>query len=124
MITGFDHIVLNCANVFTTVGFYERVLKMESRESADGKWSLHFGAAKISLQSPDTIPEIARNTTPGSANFCVVTEEDIADVVKRLQKNGVPILQGPGLKSGALGPMQSVYFRDPDGNLVEVCQYG
>lgn len=97
---------------------------MEPREDPFGKWALHFGPAKISLQQPETIPDIAKATTLGSANFCVAATGDIAQIAQQLQDNGVKILNGPGPKIGALGPMQSVYFNDPDGNLVEVCVYG
>ena len=122
--TGFDHIVLCVRDIYATMGFYERALGMEAREESTGKWALHFGSAKISLQKPDTIPEIAKGTVPGSANFCLVAEGEITQIAEHLQNNDVEIIAGPGPKKGALGPMQSVYFNDPDGNLVEVCVYG
>lgn len=124
MLTGFDHIVLCVADPRASVDFYQRAVGMEGRRDGAGKYALHFGTAKISLQQPDTIPDIAKGTLPGTANFCVVSDGDIADIAKRLQRCDVKIIQGPGPKTGALGPMQSVYFHDPDGNLVEVCCYG
>ena len=122
--TGFDHIVLCARDIYATMGFYERALGMKAREESTGKWALYFGSAKISLQQPDTIPDIAKGTIPGSANFCLVAEGEITQIAEHLKANDVKIIAGPGLKKGALGPMQSVYFNDPDGNLVEVCVYG
>lgn len=75
---------------------------------------------KINLQPVDNIPQIARNTLVGSANFCLRTITPIAELVKQLKKNKVVILDGPAMKEGANGPLLSVYFNDLDGNLVEV----
>ena len=119
-ITGFDHIVLCVADVAATCAFYERVVGMARREERPGKWSLHFGPHKISLQAAASVPDIARGTVPGSGNFCVLTDTPIVDVVARLTAAGVAILDGPGERQGAQGPILSVYFHDPDGNLVEV----
>ena len=115
-----DHIVLAVQSVERTRAFYERVLGMESREEQPGKWSLHFGANKISLQDARAAPEIARDTLPGSGNFCLLTETPIGAVMKHLQDQGVAITNGPVKRAGATGPIMSVYFKDPDGNLVEV----
>lgn len=100
--------------------FFERVLGMEPREERPGKWSLHFGDQKISLQDAKAPPSMARDTVPGSGNFCVLTDEPIDAVVAHLQREGVEIVDGPGERAGAMGPILSVYFNDPDGNLVEV----
>jgi catechol 2,3-dioxygenase-like lactoylglutathione lyase family enzyme len=115
-----DHIVLAVADVASTRRFYERVLGMESREERPGKWSLHFGANKISLQDARSAPEIARDTVPGSGNFCLLTATPIDAVIKHLQGEWVVITNGPVERAGATGPIISVYFKDPDGNLVEV----
>ena len=79
-----DHIVLCVADVAATCRFYERVLGMEPREERPGKWSLHFGDNKISLQDVDAAPGIAADTVPGSGNFCVLSDVPIADVVAHL----------------------------------------
>lgn len=115
-----DHIVLCVNDVAVTLRFYERVLGMTSREERPGKWSLHFGAHKISLQDVRTSPEIARKTVPGSGNFCVLTDMPMDAVVLHLRQHGVEIIAGPGERAGATGPILSVYVRDPDGNLIEV----
>ncbi len=115
-----DHIVLVVADVQRTCRFYERVLGMDAREERPGKWSLHFGSNKISLQDAGTSPDIARHTVPGSGNFCLLTDAPMAAVTMHLAREGVEIVAGPGERAGATGPIMSVYFKDPDGNLVEV----
>lgn len=122
MITGFDHIVLVVRDVATTVEFYERTLGLRGVEHPPGKWGLAFGSNKISLQPADDPPAKARSTTPGSGNFCVLTDEEATVVASRLLGLGVEVEDGPVEKVGATGRIMSVYFRDPDGNLVEVAQ--
>ncbi|MGX9145018.1 VOC family protein [Mesorhizobium sp. 128a] len=119
-ITALDHIVLAVDNVERTCCFYERVLGMEPRQERPGKWSLHFGANKISLQDARAFADIARDTVPGSGNFCVLTDTPITEVVRQLSAERIEIVAGPGERSGAIGAIFSVYFRDPDGNLIEV----
>jgi catechol 2,3-dioxygenase-like lactoylglutathione lyase family enzyme len=119
-LTGLDHIVLCVADVQRTIAFYAKALGMQPREERPGKWSLHFGANKISLQDAGTAPEIARDTVPGSGNYCVLTEEPIEEVSGALRAHGIEIVAGPDERDGATGRILSVYFRDPDGNLVEV----
>lgn len=115
-----DHIVLVVDDVQRTCRFYERVLGMKPREERPGKWSLHFGSNKISLQDSRTSPGIARQTVPGSGNFCLLTDTPTAEVTSHLIREGVEIIAGPDERTGATGPIMSVYFKDPDGNLVEV----
>jgi catechol 2,3-dioxygenase-like lactoylglutathione lyase family enzyme len=115
-----DHIVLCVREVAATRRFYEDLLGMESREERPGKWSLHFGDQKISLQDAASSPAIARDTVPGSGNFCLLTDAPMDEVVALLAEAGVAIVDGPGERAGATSPILSVYFRDPDGNLVEV----
>jgi catechol 2,3-dioxygenase-like lactoylglutathione lyase family enzyme len=119
-INSLDHIVLCVADVLVTRRFYERVLGMDAREERPGKWSLHFGPNKISLQDARTPPELAPGTVPGSGNFCVLTDVPMQEVVAHLAREGVAIIDGPGERIGAADRILSVYFRDPDGNLVEV----
>lgn len=119
-IYGFDHIVLCVDDVDVSLDFYQKVLGMTAREERPNKWSLHFGCSKISLQNTRNAPQIAQNTLPGSGNFCLVTDTAIDEIVAHLGAHNVEILQGPSEKIGALGTLISVYFRDPDGNLVEV----
>ena len=115
-----DHIVLCVADVARSCRFYADLLGMEPREERPGKWSLHFGDHKISLQDARTAPSIARDTVPGSGNFCLLTDTPVAEAAALLAATGVEIVDGPGERAGAAGPILSIYFRDPDGNLVEV----
>ena len=115
-----DHIVLCVRDVAATCRFYERVLNMEPREERPGKWSLHFGMNKISLQDALSSPAIARDTVPGSGNFCLLTDAPLDAVILHLRREGIEIVDGPGERAGATGKILSVYFKDPDGNLVEV----
>ena len=115
-----DHIVLCVTDVQRSIDFYTSVLGMQPREERSGKWSLHFGPNKISLQDAVSAPSIARATVPGSGNFCLLTAEPVERFVSHLQAKGVAIVAGPGEREGATGKLLSVYFRDPDGNLVEV----
>ena len=119
-LTGFDHIVLCVKDVSRTISFYEKVLGMQPREERPGKWSLHFGSNKISLQDAMSVPDISRKTVPGSGNFCILTDEPVENFANALRGLGIDILAGPDEREGATGRLLSVYFRDPDGNLVEV----
>ena len=78
-VSALDHIVLCVQDVTRTREFYQRVLGMESREERPGKWSLHFGSHKISLQDASAEPGIARDTVPGSGNYCVLSDRPVAD---------------------------------------------
>ncbi|KGB54131.1 Glyoxalase/bleomycin resistance protein/dioxygenase [Sphingopyxis sp. LC81] len=118
-VAGFDHIVLCVRDVAATCAFYERVLGMTAREERPGKYSLQFGANKISLQDAATSPAIARDTVPGSGNFCLLSDTPVAEWRTHLEALGVAIIDA-GLRDGATGTIDSLYFHDPDGNLVEV----
>ena len=118
-VSGFDHIVLCVRDVAAARAFYERVLGMTAREERPGKYSLQFGAHKISLQDAATSPGIARDTVPGSGNFCLLSDTPVAEWRTHLETQGVAILDA-GLRDGATGTIDSLYFHDPDGNLVEV----
>ena len=118
-VTAFDHIVLCVRDVAATRAYYERVLGMEPREERPGKWSLHFGEHKISLQDAVSAPSIAKDTVPGSANFCVISDTPVAQWRGHLEGQGVRVIDS-GHRAGAVGTIDSLYFTDPDGNLVEV----
>ena len=119
-VSGFDYIVLVVKDVEKTRLFYESIVGMKSQEERHEKWALHFGNSKISLQNVKDVPEIAKATTPGSGNFCLLSKISIQDWVKHLNNFSIPIIAGPGERIGAIGKILSVYFYDPDGNLVEI----
>jgi catechol 2,3-dioxygenase-like lactoylglutathione lyase family enzyme len=119
-----DHFVLTVSDPDATCEFYERVLGMEPITFSGGRRALRFGEQKINLhQAGREFEPKASHPVTGSADFCLITHAPISEVVARLASTGVQILQGPVQKEGALGEMESVYFRDPDGNLLEVSVY-
>lgn len=124
IIKGIDHLVLTVRNIEATCGFYETVLGMTAVTFAGGRKALTFGDQKINLHPAgrEFEPKAAK-PTPGSADLCLVTGTAIAEVITHLQSRGVEIEAGPVRRTGAAGPITSVYVRDPDGNLIEVCNY-
>lgn len=116
-----DHLVLTVADVEATCRFYSRVLGMEEVTFAGGRKALAFGRQKINVhQRGKEFDPKAAQPTPGSADLCFITRVPLAEVIAHLKSCGVTILEGPVSRTGATGRMTSVYFRDPDGNLVEV----
>lgn len=124
MIAGIDHFVLTVRSVDTTCDFYQRVLGMRRLDEPNRPTALLFGSQKINLHEVGRAFEPkAKAPTPGSGDFCLVAAVPLAEVQASLQANGVAVEVGPVERIGARGPMVSVYFRDPDGNLVEVSEY-
>ena len=122
MISHIDHIVLTVADIERSVAFYQRVLRMEAVTFGSGRRALKFGQQKINLQ---TLGQELRNRAGvGAGDLCLITEWALPDVMAHLAAEGVPLLEGPVTRSGAQGPIESLYFNDPDGNLVEVSVYG
>ncbi len=119
-----DHFVLTVASIEATIAFYENALGMSSETFGDGRRALSFGEQKINLHEAgrEFEPKASR-PMPGSSDFCLITKERMEDVVAHLAGCDVEIEEGPVPRTGALGPVSSVYFRDPDGNLVEVSSY-
>ena len=120
-----DHLVLTVADVAATCDWYARVLGMEAVTfGAENRKALAFGRNKINLhQAGQEFEPKAQRATRGSADFCMITETPLDEVMTHLRTSGVEIIQGPVPKTGATGPLLSVYFRDPDGNLLEVSNY-
>jgi catechol 2,3-dioxygenase-like lactoylglutathione lyase family enzyme len=123
-----DHLVLTVADIEASVAFYRRVLGFEHEffrgPEGQPRHALRFGSQKINLQDAATdTPTKAGKPTIGSGDFCMVAAVPLEQVIERLNDQRVPIEAGPVTRRGALGAMRSVYFRDPDGNLVEVAEY-
>ena len=119
-----DHIVLTVKDIDATCAFYARVLGMSITTFGAGRKALSFGGQKINLhQYGREFEPKAKRPTPGSADLCFLTSISISDVVEHLRECGVELLEGPVQRTGAAGPIMSVYFWDPDGNLVEVSSY-
>jgi catechol 2,3-dioxygenase-like lactoylglutathione lyase family enzyme len=128
MIDRIDHIVLTVTDIELTTQWYELVMGFE-REFFVGpegqpRHALRFGQLKINLQDKATeTPTKARVPTIGSGDFCLIASGPLDDFISHLQNIGVAIDVGPVPRRGALGPIRSVYLRDPDDNLVEVAEY-
>ena len=123
-IEAIDHIVLTVKDINATCEFYAKVLGMRVTSFGGGRKALSFGTQKINLhQYGQEFEPKAKEPTPGSADLCFITKIPISDVIEHLSMNGVEILEGPLQRTGAAGTIKSVYFRDPDGNLVEVSNY-
>jgi catechol 2,3-dioxygenase-like lactoylglutathione lyase family enzyme len=119
-----DHFVITVKDPDVTCSFYSRVLGMEPVTFAGGRRGLAFGHQKINLHPAGKEYEPkARTALPGTGDFCLITSVPLDEVIAHLGTCGVPIELGPVPKTGATGPIRSVYFRDPDGNLVEVSNY-
>lgn len=119
-----DHIVLTVHDLERTIAFYSRVLGMEPVAFAGGRRGLAFGRQKLNLhQAGREFEPKALAPAPGAIDLCFIGETPLEDVIAKLEAEGVVIIEGPVDKTGALGPMKSVYFRDPDGNLIEVSNY-
>jgi catechol 2,3-dioxygenase-like lactoylglutathione lyase family enzyme len=123
----FDHIVLTVDDIDATVKFYQRVLGFEKEvfPGSDGKprYALRFGNNKINLQDRATdVVNKAKAPTFGSGDYCLVAAVPLNEVIAHLNAQKIEIV-GPVSRRGAVGQMRSVYFRDPDGNLVEVSEY-
>ena len=121
-IASLDHFVLTVADPEATVAFYER-LGMRREEFDDGRLAVRFGDQKINLhQAGRAIQPHARRPTPGSADVCLLVEGTLDDVERELERAGVVFELGPVPRTGATGPLRSLYLRDPDGNLVELSE--
>ena len=119
-----DHFVLNCRDVEAMAAWYGGVLGMRRDGFAPGRMALAFGRQKINLRPTGAANWITGDVdAPGSADFCLITKLEPKATLARLAEHGVAVLSGPEEKTGALGPMISIYCRDPDGNLVEIAHY-
>ncbi|MVW75899.1 VOC family protein [Pseudomonas xionganensis] len=124
MIERLDHLVLTVADIARTVAFYRRVLGMRHEVFGQGRDALVFGQQKFNLhQLGREFEPKAQAPTPGAIDLCLITRWSMAQVSAHLQQQGVAIEEGPVARSGAMGSIESVYFRDPDGNLIEVSRY-
>ncbi len=121
MITAIDHLVLTVRDPEASLAFYGRALGLQPIRFGAGRLALRVGDQKINLQTLGQ--EVRNHACIGSGDICLLTEAPLADVVARLAAEGIAIVEGPVPKSGARGPFTSVYFNDPDGNLIEISHY-
>lgn len=123
-----DHLVLTVSDIEATTLFYERALGFQREffrgPEGQARHALRFGRQKINLQDRATdTPTKAAVPTLGAGDFCLIAAVPLDEVIEHLKAEGIDIFAGPVSRRGALGPLRSIYFRDPDGNLVEVAEY-
>ena len=123
-----DHLVITCRDVEMSASWYQRVLGMEREEfGPHRRTSLRFGGQKINLRPISATQEEwftgAAGGVPGTDDLCFVVTMKSDQVAEYLRACGVTVEVGPVAKAGALGPIMSVYCRDPDGNLIEIASY-
>ena len=123
-VTQIDHLVLTVENIDKTARFYESVLGMEKEMFAECRVALKFGSQKINVhQKGELFEPKAKIPTPGSADLCFITDTEISQTIEHIKSKGIEIIEGPVERTGAEGSILSIYFRDPDGNLIEVAYY-
>ncbi|MBE9609124.1 VOC family protein [Chitinilyticum litopenaei] len=128
MLAQLDHLVLTTADEAACIDFYTGILQMELEHFIGGtppvaRRALRFGQQKINLHvlGHEFEPKAAV-PTPGSLDLCFLAALPLLDVMARLEAAGCPIVEGPVRRTGATGPIRSVYVRDPDGNLIEIAE--
>ncbi len=120
-IVSIDHVVLTVASIERTCEFYQRALGMRVEQFGGGRVALNFGNQKFNLhEAGKEFEPKARTPLPGSADFCLIADTPLDEVVAHLSAQSIEIELGPVDRTGANGPIRSIYLRDPDGNLVEV----
>ena len=116
-----DHLVLTVRDVDATCRFYEAALGMRRESFGEGRVALHFGCQKINVHPyPSPVEIVAKDPRPGTADLCFVTEIPIEAAAAHLESLGIDIEMGPVERTGAQGKLNSIYCRDPDGNLIEI----
>lgn len=124
MIRRLDHIVLTVQHMEETIRFYTNVLGMKEETFGEGRKALRFGLQRSTfMKRVMNLNQKSSHPQPGSADLCFITDLDIDSLLLHLRKQVVPIEEGPVRRSGALGPIESIYIRDPDMNLIEISRY-
>ncbi|AZA74712.1 VOC family protein [Chryseobacterium indoltheticum] len=123
-IKNIDHLVLTVADTDKTIDFYTNILGFEVVTFGNNRKALTFGNQKINLhQKEKEFEPKAEHPTTGSADLCFISETDIDDVLEELKHKNIEIIEGVVERTGAIGKIKSVYFRDPDLNLIEISNY-
>lgn len=120
-IDSLDHLVLTVKDINATIAFYEQTLGMTSMTFGEGRKALSFGSQKINLhQQGSEFEPKAILPTPGSADLCFITAVPLPEVIQHLAACNIAVIEGPVSRTGATGPLLSIYVRDPDQNLIEL----
>ena len=119
-----DHLVLTVTDLQRTCDFYQQILGMEVITFGNGRKALTFGNQKINLhEKGNEFEPKAQFPVPGSADLCFIADTPVEDVYRELEEQHIIIIEGIVDRTGATGKIRSVYFRDPDNNLIEVSNY-
>ena len=119
-----DHFVLTVRSIDKTCEFYHQVLGMDIISFGENRIALQFGQQKINLhEAGREFEPKAAQPTPGAGDFCLITDTELDEIIAHLAAHDVTVEQGPVMRTGAAGPIESVYCRDPDGNLIEISRY-
>lgn len=119
-----DHLVMPCDDVEAMAAFYVQALDMEKVTFGDGRLALHFGGQKINLQTAGGYAGLhAPKHLPGTQDFCLISPTPVTQIKSELLARGINVIEGPVERIGAQGILNSIYFRDPEGNLVEISNY-
>lgn len=118
-----DHFVLTVHDINVTCEFYSRILGMEVVTFGNDRKALQFGHQKLNLHQVGQFEPKALNPTPGSADFCLITDIPLKQVINHIKSFGCDIAEVPVNRTGAIGWIESIYLRDPDGNLIEISNY-
>lgn len=120
-----DHLVFTVKSLSATIAFYSEILGMEVVTFGEGRKALQFGLQKINLhQVGNEFSPHAESPVSGSEDLCFVISSELEDTIAVLNQHNIEIIEGPVTRTGALGPITSIYIRDPDLNLIELCRYG
>ena len=124
MIDRLDHLVLTTTDADACVAFYVGLLGMELDTFGDGRKALRFGQQKINIhvKGHEFEPK-AHLPVPGALDLCFIADRPLDQVIDALTSAGASILEGPVQRTGATGPIRSIYLRDPDLNLIEISEY-
>lgn len=119
-ITALDHMVMYVTDIDAAIDFYTAIDGIEEGEYAGVRRYLDVGEQRINLRHVDDTELVANTPAAGSADICLISDTPLPEIQSSLESRGIEIIEGPVPRSGAHGDLSSIYFRDPDGNLVEI----
>ena len=123
MIDHLDHLVLTTIDLTACKDFYTRVMGMRLETFGNGRVALRFGSQKINVhERGHEFEPKAHLPVPGALDLCFIASIPLEAVIAHLKAETWPIIEGPVLRTGATGPIRSVYVRDPDLNLIEISE--